>query len=66
MLKKASAAMRNDYGTIATLVQENKRTHIIYITKNEEGDFVVMSINAFEKRERMDSRQSVCQRGSVP
>ena len=44
MLKKASAAMRNDYGTIAALVQENKRTHIIYITKNEEGDFVVMSI----------------------
>ncbi len=51
MLIKASAALRNDYATISALVKETKEP--IYITKNGEGDLVLMSIDAFEKREQM-------------
>ena len=51
MLIKASAALRNDYATISALAKETKEP--IYITKNGEGDLVVMSIDAFEKREQM-------------
>ena len=48
---KASAALRNDYATISALARETKEP--IYITKNGEGDLVLMSIDAFEKREQM-------------
>ncbi len=48
---KASAALRNDYATISALAKETKEP--IYITKNGEGDMVLMSIDAFEKREQM-------------
>ena len=48
MLIKASAALRNDYATISALAKETKEP--IYITKNGEGDLVLMSIDAFEKR----------------
>ncbi len=41
--------MRNDYGGISSLAHEAQEP--IYITKNGEGDLVVMSIDAFEKRE---------------
>lgn len=51
MLIKASAALRNDYATISALAKETKEP--IYITKNGEGDMVLMSIDAFEKREQM-------------
>ncbi len=51
MLIKASAALRNDYAAISTLAKETKEP--IYITKNGEGDLVLMSIDAFEKREQM-------------
>lgn len=51
MLIKASAALRNDYATISALAKETKEP--IYITKNGEGDLVLMSIDAFEKREQM-------------
>lgn len=51
MLIKASAALRNDYATISALAKETKEP--IYITKNGEGDLVLMSIGAFEKREQM-------------
>ena len=51
MLIKASAASRNDYATISALAKETKEP--IYITKNGEGDLVLMSIDAFEKREQM-------------
>ena len=51
MLIKASAALRNDYTTISALAKETKEP--IYITKNGEGDLVLMSIDAFEKREQM-------------
>ena len=51
MLIKASAALRKDYATISALAKETKEP--IYITKNGEGDLVLMSIDAFEKREQM-------------
>lgn len=51
MIIKASAALRNDYAQISNLAKETGEP--IYITKNGEGDLVVMSIEAFEKREQM-------------
>lgn len=50
MIIKASAALRNDYSSISALAKETKEP--IYITKNGEGDLVLMSIDAFEKREQ--------------
>ena len=51
MIIKESAALRNDYTTISNLAKETKEP--IYITKNGEGDMVLMSIDAFEKREQI-------------
>lgn len=51
MIIKASAALRNDYASISNIAKETKEP--IYITKNGEGDLVLMSIDAFEKREQM-------------
>lgn len=51
MIIKASAALRNDYTTISNMAKETKEP--IYITKNGEGDLVLMSIDAFEKREQI-------------
>lgn len=51
MIIKASAALRNDYASISNMAKETQEP--IYITKNGEGDLVLMSIDAFEKREQM-------------
>jgi len=48
---KSSTVLRNDYGKISKLARQTAEP--IYITKNGEGDLVVMSIEAFEQRERI-------------
>ena len=51
MIIKPSTALRNEYGTISDLAHMEDAP--IYITKNGEGDLVVMSIEAFERREEI-------------
>ena len=50
MLIKPSAALRNDYASISKIAKETREP--IYITRNGEGDLVLMDIDAFERREQ--------------
>ena len=51
MIIKSSTALRNGYGMISDLAHEEAEP--IYITKNGEGDVVLMSVDAFENREQI-------------
>lgn len=48
---KPSAAIRNNYNEISQLCKETGEP--VYLTKNGEGDIVVMDIKSFSKRESM-------------
>ncbi|MBQ3151384.1 MAG: type II toxin-antitoxin system Phd/YefM family antitoxin [Clostridia bacterium] len=48
---RPSAAIRQNYNEIAELCK--KTGEPIYLTKNGEGDLVVMDIEAFTRREKM-------------
>ncbi|MCL2089405.1 MAG: type II toxin-antitoxin system prevent-host-death family antitoxin [Oscillospiraceae bacterium] len=45
---KASATMRNNYNEISKLCKDSGEP--VYLTKNGEGDLVVMDIAAFDRR----------------
>lgn len=47
---KPSAAIRQNYNEISTLCKETQEP--VFLTKNGEGDLVVMDIAAYDQRER--------------
>ena len=51
MLIKPSTALRNEYNVIAELCK--KKQEPVFLTKNGEGDLVLMSIEAYQYREEM-------------
>ena len=46
---KSSTSLRNQYNEISDYCKETGQP--VYLTKNGEGDLVVMSVKAFEERE---------------
>jgi len=51
MTIKPSAAIRQNYNEIAELCRSSQEP--VYLTKNGEGDLVVMDIESFTRREKM-------------
>jgi len=51
MTIRPSAAIRQNYNEISEYCK--KTGEPVYLTKNGEGDLVVMDIDSFEKREKM-------------
>lgn len=48
---KPSAAIRQGYNDVSALCRQTKEP--VYLTKNGEGDLVVMDIDSFQRREKM-------------
>ena len=48
---RPSAAIRQNYNEISELCKKSGEP--IYLTKNGEGDLVVMDIDSFDRREKM-------------
>ena len=48
---RPSAAIRQNYNEIAQMCRDSREP--VYLTKNGEGDLVVMDIDSFTRREKM-------------
>ena len=48
---RPSAAIRQNYNEIANLCRQTKEP--VFLTKNGEGDLVVMDLETYEQREKM-------------
>ena len=53
---QSSTRLRNDYGSISRMAHESGEP--VFITRNGEGDVVIMSNEAFEERERALERRA--------
>ncbi len=51
MIIKPSASIRQNYNEISELCKQSKEP--VFLTKNGDGDMVVMDIETFNRREKM-------------